>query len=307
MSAITSGKKVKRKLTPLERKEERAGYLFMLPNFIGIIIFVLFPTVCSLLLGFAKWNPMKGFSDMKFAGLDNFAKLVEDDRFIASLTNNIIYTIIYVPVTICLALVIAGLLNKYVFCKVPIRLMCFMPYISSIVSVAYVWMILYYPNGGPINSILEAIGISNPPQWLVSTDTSLISVIIMSIWHDVGYYMIIFLAAMQSLSHEVYESAAIDGAGKIKSFFRITVPMLGTNIVFVSILATINSFKVFDQINILTQGGPGFSTNTLVYCIYYYAFRKQNVGYASAIALVLFLIIFIISMLQMKVRKKVEI
>ena len=112
---------------------------------------------------------------------------------------------------------------------------------------------------------------------------------------------------MQGLSQEVYESAAIDGAGKIKSFFRITVPMLGTNIVFVSILATINSFKVFDQINILTQGGPGLSTNTLVYAIYYYSFRKQNVGYASAIAVVLFLIIFIISMIQMKIRKKVKI
>ncbi len=307
MSAVTSGKKFRRKLTPLEKKEERAGYLFMLPNFIGIIIFVLFPTVCSLLLGFAEWNPMKGFSDLKFVGLENFAEMATDDRFIASLVNNIIYTIIYVPVTICLALLIAGLLNKYVFCKVPIRLMCFMPYISSIVSVAYVWMILYYPDGGPINSILSALGVSNPPQWLVSTDTSLISVVIMSIWHDVGYYMIIFLAAMQGLSQEVYESAAIDGAGKIKSFFRITVPMLGTNIVFVSILATINSFKVFDQINILTQGGPGLSTNTLVYAIYYYSFRKQNVGYASAIAVVLFLIIFIISMIQMKIRKKVKI
>ena len=307
MSAVPSGKKFRRKLTPLEKKEERAGYLFMLPNFIGIIIFVLFPTVCSLLLGFAEWNPMKGFSDLKFVGLENFAEMATDDRFIASLVNNIIYTIIYVPVTICLALLIAGLLNKYVFCKVPIRLMCFMPYISSIVSVAYVWMILYYPDGGPINSILSALGVSNPPQWLVSTDTSLISVVIMSIWHDVGYYMIIFLAAMQGLSQEVYESAAIDGAGKIKSFFRITVPMLGTNIVFVSILATINSFKVFDQINILTQGGPGLSTNTLVYAIYYYSFRKQNVGYASAIAVVLFLIIFIISMIQMKIRKKVEI
>ena len=112
---------------------------------------------------------------------------------------------------------------------------------------------------------------------------------------------------MQSLSHEVYESAAIDGAGKIKSFFRITIPMLGSNILFVSILATINSFKVFDQINILTAGGPGYSTNVLVYCIYYYSFRKQNVGYASAIAVVLFLIIFIISMIQMKLKKRVEV
>ncbi len=302
-----TGKKQKVPMSILEKKEERAGFLFMLPNFIGIIIFVLFPTVCSLLLGFTKWNPMKGLSDMKFAGLDNFAKMATDERFIASLKNNAFYTIIYVPLAICIALLIAGLLNKYVFCKVPIRLMVFMPYISSIVSVAYVWMILYYPNGGPINSVLSALGMSNPPQWLVSTDTSLLGVIIMSIWHDVGYYMIIFLAAMQGISHEIYESASMDGAGGIRSFFKITVPMLGSNILFVSILATINSFKVFDQINILTGGGPGYSTNVLVYCIYHYAFKKQNVGYASAIAVVLFLIIFIISMLQMKLKKKVEV
>ncbi len=298
----------KHKLSEMERKEEIAGYLFILPNFIGILIFVLFPTICSLLLGFVKWNPMQGLSNMRFAGLENFAGLANDALFTTSLKNNILFTIIYVPFSIVLALIVAGLLNRYVFFKVPIRLMTFMPYISSIVSVAYVWMILYYPSGGPINSILMSLGVQNPPQWLASPKTALISIIIMSIWHDVGYYMIIFLAAMQGISGELYESAAVDGAGGIKSFLKITVPMLGSNIMFVSILATINSFKVFDQVNtMVTDAGPGRSASVLVYAIYYYAFRKQNIGKASAIAVVLFLIIFVISMVQMRLKKKVTV
>ncbi len=306
----TNGIKIitaRKKLTKRELREERAGYLFVIPNFIGILIFVALPILLSLLLGFTKWNPMQGLQGIEFVGMDNFTDMFSDERLKAALINNLVYTGLYVPISICIAMVMAALLNRFVFFKIPLRLMCFMPYISAMVSVAYIWLILLNPEGGPINSILSALGMSNLPGWFTSSASALGGIIIMSIWHDVGYYMIIFLSTMQGISSEIYESAKVDGAGGIQSFFKITVPMMGPNIFFVSILATMNSFKVFDQINVLTEGGPGYSTNVLVYCIYHYAFKEHNIGYASAVAVLLFAIIFVISMFQVKLKDKVTV
>lgn len=294
----------RQKLSKRQLREERAGYLFVIPNFIGILAFVLLPIVFSLVLGFTKWNPMQGLAAIEFTGLENFAQMVSDERLKAALVNNFIYTFTYVPTSVGIGLIVAVLLNKFVFFKVPLRLMCFMPYISAMVSVAYIWLILLNPEGGAVNSILAALGVKNLPGWFTKSNSSLAGIIIMSVWHDAGYYMIIFLAALQGLSAEVYESAKVDGAGNLQTFFGITIPMMASNILFVSILATMNSFKVFDQINVLTEGGPGYSTNVLVYCIYHYAFREHNIGYASAVAVLLFAIILIISAVQVKLKAK---
>lgn len=181
----------------------------------------------------------------------------------------------------------------------------FMPYISSLVSVATVWMVLLYPDKGPVNSILTNVfHIANPPQWFISSKWALKGIIMMSVWHDVGYYCIILLANMQGLSAEVYESAAVDGANNIQTFFRITIPMMASSIFFCITLATINSFKIFDQVNIITEGGPGFSTTVLVQAIYYYAFKEYKIGYAAAVAIVLFVIIFIFSTVLQKLEEK---
>lgn len=297
-------KGTKTKMSKRQLREERAGYLFVIPNFIGIMMFVALPIVLSLLLGFTKWNPMQGIAAIEFAGMDHFTRMLTDGRLHAALKNNFIYTFTYVPVSVALALLIAVLLDKFVFMKVPLRLMCFMPYISAMVSVAYVWLILLNPEGGPVNSVLAALGMKNLPGWFTKSDSALGGIILMSVWHDAGYYMIIFLSALQGLSKEVYESARVDGAGGLQTFFRITVPMMASNIVFVSILATMNSFKVFDQINVLTEGGPGYSTNVLVYCIYHYAFREHNIGYASAVAVLLFVIIMLFSGIQVKLKER---
>ena len=299
--------KTKRRLNIMQRKEELAGYLFILPNLCGVLIFVALPIILSMILGFTKWNPMQGLEGIQFVGLDNFINIFRDERVLASLKNNLIYSFTYVPVTIFLALILAGLLNKYAFAKIPLRMMCFMPYISSMVSVAFVWMVLFYPDFGPINSILSRVfGVSDPPRWFVSSKWALPGIIIMSIWHDVGYYMIILVSGMQGIPHELYESAQIDGSGGIKSFFKITVPMLVPTLFFCTILATINSFKIFDQVNVITEGGPGYSTSVLVYSMYFYAFKQQNMGYASSIAWVLFIIIFTLSMVQLSLRKKMN-
>ena len=287
-------------------REERTAYAFLCPSVVGTLIFVMIPIVISLMLGFTYWNPMKSISDISFAGLDNFKRILTDERVLTAIVNNLKYTLFYVPITVCIALVLASLLNKLVFGKIPLRMMIFMPYISSMVSVAVVWMILFYPNAtGPINSLLTNLfHVANPPKWFTSSEYAMFGIIAMSVWHDMGYYTIIILANMQGLPGEIYESAALDGASRMQTFFRITVPMLRSTLFLCLTLATINSFKVFDQINIITQGGPRYSTTVLVQAVYYYAFKEFNFGYASAIAVVLFALVFVVTLFQRKIENK---
>ena len=293
------------KMSQIKRKEERAGYCFLIPSLLGTTVFTLIPVVMSLFLGFTNWNPMQGIKGLDFVGLENFQAMVTDERIHAALRNNLMYSFSYVPLTIAIALGLAALLNKYVYFKIPFRMMTFMPYISSLVSVATVWMVLLYPDSGPVNAVLSQVfHIQNPPTWFISSKWALPGIIMMSVWHDAGYYVVIILANMQGLSQEVYESAAVDGANAFQTFFRITVPMLSSALFFCITLATINSFKIFDQVNIITEGGPGFSTTVLVQCIYYYAFKEFNIGYAAAAAIVLFLVIFTFSSVLQKLEKR---
>lgn len=297
--------KAKAKYNKIQLREERAGYLFLIPSLIGTMVFIIIPIIMSLVLGFTTWNPMKGLSGLQFVGFENFKDMFGDERVVSALRNNLVYSFSYVPLTISIALVLAELLNKFVFCGIPIRMMTFMPYISSLVSVATVWMVLLYPDNGPINSILaQVFHIQNPPGWFISSKWALKGIIMMSVWHDVGYYVIIILANRQGLSQEVYESSSVDGANAIQTFFRITIPMLRPTLFFCITLATINSFKIFDQVNIITEGGPGFSTTVLVQCIYYYAFKEFKIGYAAAVAIILFLVIFMFSTVLQKLEEK---
>lgn len=297
--------KERKKLNRMQRREERAGYGFLFLSLTGTTVFIVMPIVMSMILGFTEWNPMKGLAGLEFVGLENFRDMAGDQRVWAALRNNLVYSLSYVPLTIAIALAMAGLLNKFVFCKVPIRMMTFMPYISSLVSVATVWMVLLYPDNGPVNSILShVLRIADPPKWFISSRWALKGIIMMSVWHDVGYYCIILLANMQGLSQEVYESAAVDGANAIQTFFRITVPMLSSSLFFCITLATINSFKIFDQVNIITEGGPGFSTTVLVQSIYYYAFKEYRIGYGAAVAILLFLVIFVFSTVLQKLEER---
>lgn len=294
-----------RRLTHIARVEERTAYAFLTPSILGTLVFVIIPIAISLLLGFTNWNPMRSITDVSFAGLENFKKMLKDERVLTAIVNNLKYTIFYVPLTVGIGLLLAGLLNKLVFGKVPLRMMVFMPYISSMVSVAVVWMILFYPSAdGPINAILTSVfHISDPPGWFTSSKYAMTGIIAMSVWHDMGYYTIIILANMQGLNQDVYESASIDGASRLQTFFKITIPMLKPTLFLCCTLATINSFKVFDQINVLTEGGPRYATTVLVQAIYYYAFKEFKFGYASAIAVVLFLLVFLVTMLQRRVEK----
>ena len=298
---------MKKKMSILMRQEQRAGYAFLVPSLIGTTIFIVIPIVMSLVLGFTEWNPMKSFSEIKFAGLDNFIKLFKDARVKAAIKNNLIYTFSYVPITIILAIVVAAVLNRFVYMRTTLRMMVFLPYVTSLVSVATVWMVLLYPGSeGPINAILTNVfHVQNPPDWFISSKWALVGIIIIGIWHDFGYHVVILLANITAISKDVYEAASIDGASPVRTFFSITVPMLAPAIFFCTTLATINSFKVFDTINIITEGGPGFSTTVLVQAVYYYAFKEFKFSYASAVAMILFLIIFVFSNVIQKIEDRV--
>lgn len=280
------------------------GYLFLLPSLLGFLLFIALPVLMSLLLGFADWNFVSGLSGIKFVGFKHFVNMWKDEWFTASLLNNLFYTGVLVPCAVAIGLVFAVVLNDKVFGKQALRTIFFMPYISNIVAVSVVWMALFQSTRGPINNMLLSLGVDNPPGWLASPDWALPAITIIGIWINIGFNMVVFLAALQGIPRDLYEAAAIDGARGVRSFFHITLPMLSPTTFFLLVIGVINSFQVFAPINVITEGGPGTSTTVLVYYLYLTAFSYNEFGYASALAWVLFIIIFALTFVQWKWQKR---
>lgn len=280
----------------LKRKRLLTAYSFILPNFLGFFLFTLIPVGFSLFLAFMEWD---SFSSPKFVGFQNFIRMTKDTTFWISLKNTFLYTIGVVPLTLICSLGLAILLNQKIRGMKFFRTAFFFPYVTSLVAVAVVWNMLFHPSLGPINQFLQFI-IANPPGWTSSSDWALTAIVIVSVWRGMGYYMILYLAGLQGIPRELYEAASIDGAGKWKQFLNVTLPSLQSTTFFVTIMLIINCFKIFDLVQVMTNGGPGRSTNVLVYQIYKEAFVKFNFGYASAIALVLFIIVLLITVFQFK-------
>lgn len=277
------------------------AYAFLLPNFIGFMIFTLIPIVCSMGLSVMEWDSS---NPMVFVGFDNFKRLVTDDTFKISLWNTVYYSIFTVPLTMAAALGLAMILNQKMKGINIFRTIFFFPHVASLVAVAVVWNLLFHPTLGPVNQILRAIGIANPPGWTASVDWAMPAVIIVSIWKSMGYYMVLYLSGLQGIPRELYEAAKVDGASAFQRFKSITLPMLTPTTFFVSIMLTISCFKVFDLISVMTNGGPGRATNVLVYDIYNTAFINYEFGYASAISMVLFVIVLVITIIQFRAEKK---
>lgn len=298
---VRNGRTVGQHNRSLRRREAVQGYTFLLPNIIGFAVFTFLPIVASLVLSFTNWD---GFGELEFIGFDNFIRLFSDEVFRISMTNTVVFTVVSVPVTLVLSLGVAMILNKGIKGIRIFRAAFFLPYITAALAVAVVWQLLYHPTLGPINQILMMFGIKDPPGWLSSSKYAMPAVIIMYIWKMVGYYMIIFLAGLQGVPRQLYEAAKIDGAGRWQLFKNVTFPMLSPVVFFTSIIAMINSFKVFTEIYALTGGGPGNATNVLVYNIYLEAFKKYNFGYSSAMAYVLCIIIMVITLIQFQGQKK---
>ena len=296
---ITSKSKAANKL---KRKNTLTALSFIAPNFIGFFLFTLVPVVFSLILAFMEWD---SFRSPEFVGMKNFSKMLGDDTFWISLKITFLYTIGVVPLTLVCSLGLAILLNKKVRGMKFFRTAFFFPYVTSLVAIAVVWNMLFHPTMGPINQFLKFF-IENPPGWTSSSDWALTAIIIVSVWRGMGYYMILYLAGLQSVPKELYEAASIDGANKWHQFRNVTLPSLRPTTFFVSIMLVINCFKIFDLVQVMTAGGPGRATNVLVYQIYNEAFVKFNFGYASAIAMVLFVIVLGITVIQFKWNQRQE-
>ncbi|MFA9376510.1 MAG: carbohydrate ABC transporter permease [Lachnotalea sp.] len=291
------------KLTSKQMRKTLVAYSFILPNFLGFAIFTLVPVIFAFILAFLNWD---GNNPMTFAGLDNFKKLITDSRFKDAFWNTIVYVIATVPLTLASALGLAVVLNQKVKGRNFFRTVSFFPYVASIVAVAAVWNMIFNPANGPVNMVLSKLGISadHLPGWAADKHWAMITVILFSVWKSMGYYMIIYLAGLQGISGDLYEAAGLDGANTWQKFKNITWPMLSPTTFFVTIMLTISSFKVYTEMYMITQGGPGTSTLVLVYHIYNVAFKNWDLGYASAISMVLFLLVLIVTIVQFKGEEK---
>ncbi len=291
-----------------QQKRDLVAYSFIAPNFIGFAVFTLVPIVFAFALAFLNWD---GSNAITFAGLDNFKQLADDTFFKAALKNTIIYCVGTVPLTMIASLALAIILNQKVKGRGIFRTLAFFPYVASLVAVTSVWKMLFHPSKGPINSILYNVfhvPQENLPQWFTGS-LVLLSMILFSVWKYMGYYMVIYLAGLQGISGELYEAAGLDGATTWQKFLYITWPQLRSTTFFVVVMLTINCFKVYDIAIMLAGGGSGeltTSSTVLVYYIYQKAFIDWKLGYSSAVAMVLFLLVFVVTMIQFRGQKKYE-
>ena len=263
---------------------------------IHLVIFVVTPLIFALYLSFHKWNILA--PEKPFVGLENFKELLTDWQFWNALKNTAIYSL-HVPVGMMISLAIAVLLNQKIRGGNFLRTLYFLPSVSSFVAIALVWTWIYDPQFGLANYILSFFGIKNL-GWLTDPSMALISIMIMSIWMGIGFQMVIFLAGLQGIPSYLYEAAKMDGASSWVQFRDITFPLLAPTTFFVLVTSMIGSFQVFSSIYVMTRGGPMRSTDVVVYHIYQNAWEYLNIGYASAMSWVLFIIIVSVTALQFK-------
>ncbi len=293
----------KLKMTPKEKRETVAGYVFVLPQLIGFFAFVAFPLAFSLYLCFAEWNMI----DMpQFVGFKNFEAIFRDRIFWKSIGNTFLYIITVVPVTLGLSLALAILTNRKHPFKRFIRAALFLPMVTSTVAIAMVWSFIYHPEGGILNSLLALLGVIELPNWLQDVKYARPAVSIVSIWLKVGYYYIIFDAGLKNIPKELYEAADIDGASAWRKTWRITVPMLQQVMFFVMVMLFIDVFNMFNEVYIMTKGGPDYSTYSLSMYIYFYAFTEFDMGRAAVASWVLFALVGIVTVIQFQFKKRME-
>lgn len=282
-----------------ELKQSLTAASFLAPSLLGLILFSAVPVVFSMFISLTDWNYVNGIGNWNFVWFENFKKLWSDEWFRASLCNTFVYTVVTVPIGLFLAVVIAVLIDQFCAKKLAgvLRVTMYMPKICNIVASAAVWTMLY-STYGPFTQLMKALGWTDPPRFLASYTWALPAVMLMSIWQGLGYHVFLYSASLTSLPKDIYEAADLDGVNGIQRFFYITLPQLKPTTFFLTVTGIISSFKVFGQINVMTHGGPGSSTYTLVYYIYKSAFTYYEMGYASAVAMVLFAILLCVTLYQ---------
>ncbi len=278
-----------------------AALFFLSPTLILFCTFILFPVLFSFYLSFHQWNMFS--AEMTFVGVSNYAQLISSPEFWNVFKNTLIYTFGTVPLNMALALAIAYILNKKLIGKKFLRTAFFTPVIISWIAAAVIWRWLFEPNYGLVNYVLGWFGISSV-NWLNDPSMAMIAIIIVGVWKTFGFNMVLFSAGLQSIPDHYYEAAEIDGAGKLSQFWNITIPLLSPTTFFIIIMSVIGSFQVFDVVYVLTSGGPLGSTKVMIFYIYEQAFQYFNMGYASALAYILFAVIFIFTLIQVKFLSK---
>ena len=259
-------------------------------------MFIVIPVFFSFFLSFCDWDLL---SDITFVGFSNYKELLQSSEFALILKNTFVFSLSTTIIAIIIPLVLAACLNSKIRGAEFFKTAYFLPFVTPMIVIAIVWEWIFDPNFGLLNHILKL-----HINWLYDTKTAMLALILVSAWKLIGYNMVIFLSGFSTINQSLYEAAKIDGANPVKTFFKITLPLLSPTVFFVAIITTISSFQVFDLIYLMTQGGPLNSTNVLVYWIYKNSFEFFNIGEASAGAYILFLIIFVLTYMQWIMRKK---
>lgn len=289
-----------KKVLTYNQEQKLWSIFFLAPYVIGLLVFWIGPVIASIFISFTKWELV---GSPVWVGFNNYKQLFSDEIFIKSLINTAYYTILSVPLSMICSLLLAVAMNQKLKGIVVFRTAFFMPYISSMVAVALLWSWIYNPQYGILNYFLELIGIPGQ-NWLGDPKWAMPALVFMSVWKGLGYNMMIWLAALQGIPEDLYEAARIDGANKWQQFKNITVPLLSPTTFMLLILSIINSFKVFEQSYIMTKGGPAHATMTMVLYIYSNAFEWLKMGYASAMAYILAIIILVLTVIQLRLQKK---
>ena len=287
---IAARKKRRSRLT-----ESRLGYLLILPNYIIYTVFTLIPIFWTVAMSFTDYD-LKSYT---FIGIQNYINIFKDEIFLKSIWNTIYYSILTILPTMVLALLLALLLNRKIPGRGFFRTLFYLPNILSMVAVSMAWSYLYNSQAGILNKMLNAIGLPSI-GWVTDTKWAMISVAIMAIWQSLGYNAVLYLYGLQGIPTYLYEAATIDGANAVQQFFNVTIPSLRPTTFFIFVMSCIHSFEVFGQVYILTQGGPLNSTTTIAHQVYRNGFEYYKMGYASAEAVVLLVLILIMTLINMK-------
>ncbi|MDG4825732.1 sugar ABC transporter permease [Asanoa sp. WMMD1127] len=279
------------------RRSERAGYLFILPATAHLVLFALVPILFSLYLSFHEWTS-PSFLEAPFVGFDNYVSLMSDDPFWHAMWNTAYYTVLSVPIGMAVSLALAVVVNTKLRGVNVFRAVFFLPVITSWVAVSVIWITLLSPDAGLLNYLFRLAHL--PEQnWLDDPHFAMFAIVLINTWKTAGFSMVIWLAGLQAVPRELLEAASIDGAGRWRQFWHVTLPLLAPTTIFLVITGVIGGFQVFTPMYVITEGGPLGATDVAVYHIYQRAFEEFSMGYASAQAWVLFAVIFVVTLVQL--------
>lgn len=288
----------------LTNREGLTAWLFIGPFLLGFVLFRLVPLLLGLALSVLNFNRVRKIGELRFIGFSNYVRLLSDDIALSAFAKSFQYTLVFVVGTVVLALVTALALNQRFWFRTTIRSMIYMPYVANIVALSIIWSIVLDPFDGPVNTLLRTLGVEDPPLWLGGLSTALPTIAAINVWQNLAFPVIVFLAALQDVPRELYECAEIDGASSLQRFSHITLPMISPTTFFITVTSMIGSFQNYSIVRVLTNGGPGTASRVISLNIYEEAFGFNRYSYASAQALVLFVIILVITLLQWKGQKR---